>query len=364
MMDGMKASGETRLHAIRADVDAFLVRYYDERVAQAEALHGDYGTLWRAMRELGVTGGKRLRPYVMLMAYEGLGGKDYGAVLPVAVALEVLHTSMLMHDDIIDHDFVRYGRANVAGQYREIYGDKGLDKVDTTHYANAAALLAGDLALSGAYELILGGSLPAEMKIKAQQVMNRSIFAVVGGELLDAESALKSFEDVDSLVVADLKTASYSFVGPLVMGGTLAGADAKTLQLLEKTGRSLGIAYQLADDIIGLFGDEAVTGKSSVSDLQEGKRTYMMRRTLELAKPSERERLMGILGGSVTPENAELARRIVRDSGALDETRALMRRYADEVRQTLQETPIDEAVRAELILLMRMFIDTHDASAK
>ena len=358
----MKTSGEARLHAIRADVDTFLARYYDERVVRAEALHADYGALWRAMRELGATGGKRLRPYVMLMAYEGLGGKEYDAVLPVAVALEVLHASMLMHDDIIDHDFVRYGRPNISGQYRKIYGDKGLNEADTIHYANAAALLAGDLALSGAYELILTGSLTADMKVKAQQVMSQSIFAVAGGELLDAESVLKPFEDVDSLVVADLKTASYSFVGPLVMGGTLAGADAKTLQLLEKAGRSLGIAYQLADDIIGLFGNEVVTGKSSLSDLQEGKRTYMMQRALALAKPAERESLMDILGGSVTPQGAELAQKIVRDCGALDETRALMRRYADDVQRTLQQAPLDETIRAELVSLMRTFIDKNDAA--
>jgi geranylgeranyl pyrophosphate synthase len=345
--------GLPRLEAVREDINRLLNDYYADRIKQAGVLHDEYGALWRAMETLGSNSGKRLRPYIMLMVYEGFGGTAYKDVLPVAAALEILHASILMHDDIIDRDYMRYGRPNVAGQYMARYAKPPFSGIQTEHYANSAALMAGDLALSGAYELILGCKLPAEVKIRAAQTMAHAIFVVAGGELLDTEAVLRPIETVDALAIARLKTSEYSFVNPLQMAATLAGADEKAHETLERMGQALGIAYQLADDVLGLFGDESVTGKPNTSDIKEGKRTYLMQRTLALTSSADHDRLMSILGRkSVTVADAEEVRSIVRDSGALTETQERMRSYITEAKQALRSLALKPDVQSELLEFM------------
>jgi geranylgeranyl diphosphate synthase type II len=354
----MKAITSSKLDTIRSDIDTQLARYYGDHATQAGAMHEDYAMLWRAMESIGASNGKRLRPYVMLIAYEGLGGDQYSRVLPVAVALEVLHASLLIHDDIIDHDYVRYGQPNVAGQYRERYTHETMSDVERDHYANSAALLAGDLALSGAYELILGSSLSADTKVEVARALNNMIFAEAGGELLDTEAVFLPFEGVDTMTIAHLKTAVYSFVGPLLIAAILAGADNETKHSLEDMGYALGIAYQLADDVLGLFGDEAVTGKSSIGDLKEGKRTFIMQRTFALATSQQLQLLEAVVGREdMTQKQADEVRQIVRDSGALAETKELMSNYAAQAKAALLQVPLKKDVQKELSALIEKAIE-------
>jgi geranylgeranyl pyrophosphate synthase len=341
------------LETVRVEVDAFLARYYHSQLEHAAKLHEDYGALWQALKNLGSTGGKRVRPYVMLTAYQGLGGADSSGVLPLAAALEVLHTSMLIHDDIIDRDYVRYGRPNVTAQYRERYRQEHIAEDQRNHYANAAALLAGDLVLSGAYGLVMAADLPASQRVAAAQILHDSVFAVAGGELLDMEAALLPFEKVDSLVIARLKTAAYSFVYPLSMAGMLANAPLASRQSLEVMGTALGIAYQLTDDILGLFGDEAIIGKTATGDIAEGKRTYLMQAALRRATPVQRVQLEAVLGqGAVTVAQATIVREVVKASGALTETQALVRQYAAEAKAALRKAQVQVDAETELMQLV------------
>lgn len=346
-------TAQARLELVRKDINQFLARYYDEHANAANALHEDYAVLWRAMERVGAANGKRLRPYVMLVAYEGFGGKDHSAVLPVAAALEVLHTCMLIHDDIIDRDYMRYGQPNVAGQYIERYAREHLTPAQREHYANAAALLAGDLALSGSYALILQSGLTPELKVQAADLLSRAIFAEGGGELLDTEAVFLPFEAVDALTIANLKTAIYSFVIPLQMAALLTGASAATLNKLEEMGQALGIAYQLADDLLGIFGDETVTGKPNTSDIKEGKRTYLMQRAFAGASVVQQERLRMVLGrGRATNAEADEVRRIIRESGAYEEVRGLMREYVGKAESALRSVPFTRDAQEELLQLI------------
>jgi geranylgeranyl pyrophosphate synthase len=348
----------SRLRTVRTDINALLSEYYAARVKRAGTLHEDYAALWRTLENVGAANGKRLRPYVMLVAYEGLGGKDYSSVLPIAAALEILHTSLLIHDDIIDRDYMRHGQPNVAGQYLERYAEEYVAGAEKEHYANAAALLAGDLALSGAYELVITSPLPSDVKVQVSMLLSESVFAVAGGELLDSEAVLLPIEGVDTLTIAHLKTAVYSFVIPLRVAGVLAEVDRHTQGALEDMGKFTGIAFQLADDILGLYGDQSVTGKPNTSDLKEGKRTYIMQRSLALGSPKQRRQLLSILGsGHITDVDAEKARAIIRDCGALAETRALMRAYADKAELALSRAQLTPDSRAELLALIHKAIE-------
>lgn len=272
---------------VRADVDRLLGEFYAGQVAAAEAVDPAYGRLWRALAGLAAAGGKRLRPGLLMLAYEMYGGEAYDSVIPVAVAQELLHLSLLVHDDITDNDLIRYGVDNVTGQYLKIYASHGMAAGDTRHYAESAALLAGDLLLSAAHSLVLQSGLPAGRALLAQRVLQEAVFAVAAGQLLDMEAGMAAMPETDAFKIARLKTASYSFVAPLTCGALLAEAPAAEIASLTAFGKTVGLAYQLADDLLGVFGDERLTGKSNLTDLQEGRHTYLMQLTYELASPEQ-----------------------------------------------------------------------------
>jgi geranylgeranyl diphosphate synthase type II len=245
-----------------------------------------------------------------------------------AAAVEMLHIALLIHDDIIDRDSTRHGQLNLSGRYQVVY--KGEDAREAAHYADGAAMLAGDLGISAAYQLLLSSSFSPEKQVAAMRLLGDAIFDVAGGQLLDMEASLQDIQKPDSLKIAQLKTSSYSFVAPLAIGATLAGASAQTLQALAEYGDALGIAFQLADDILGLFGNESVTGKSTTTDVAEGKPTFLMQQAVARSSATDRAELLELLGDhSLTSLQLQRARKLVRQSGALEETERRIASYAE-----------------------------------
>lgn len=337
---------------IRADVDTYLTKFYEAEIARAEAVSPDYARLWRVLLDTYVAGGKRLRPYMLLLAHGACGGDPQQDTMPVAAALELLHCSLLIHDDIIDRDIVRHGKPNVAGQYRTIYGDShGAAKRD--HLADSAAILGGDLLLAAAHRLIAESKLDADKKLEALRFLSDAVFNVAGGELLDAESVIQHMTDVNSLAIAKHKTAHYSFVTPLVMGASLAGANLTVRTGLTDYGTALGIAFQLADDLLGLFGDEEETGKPATGDLREGRRTYLLQQAYKMASAAEAAELDAIVGNEdVTDEQLERARTIVRECGAYDATTAEIQQYTQQAEATLGSLDFAPEFHAEFMALI------------
>ncbi len=285
--------------SVKAETDRFLAGIFEERIDQADRVSVRYGDLWRSARRLVDQGGKRLRPYLVHAAYRAFGGDDPDTALQAGGAVELLHVALLIHDDIIDRDTRRYGIKNVTGQYMEAYAPRLGSPDEVRHYANSAALMAGDLLISEAYRLMNGiPDVPPARRQKAIDFFAESVFLVCGGELLDTESAFAA-EPLSALQIAECKTASYSFAGPLLIGATLAGAAADQLEKLQEIASNLGIAYQLRDDVLGIFGDTAVTGKTTVGDIREGKRTFMVEEFYARAAARDRQafdRVFGVQG--------------------------------------------------------------------
>lgn len=295
----------------RASIDAALQKYYAAKQANAAAIAPSYEHLWKTLAKVSGAGGKRLRPYMILLAYKAYGGKQ--DILAVAAAWELLHVCLLVHDDIIDRDYVRHGQPNIAGAYLKTYAHSA----DREHYANSAALIGGDLALTGAYDLVLQSSLSSEQKLVAMQAFCDCLFVEGGGELLDTESVMHPVQQVDAEKIAYLKTAKYSFIDPLALGARLADASKQELAKIEAFGESVGIGFQLADDLLGMFGDQKVTGKSATGDLREGKRTMLLQEIMNRATATERDRLESIIGRpDVTESEAGYIRRLAASNGA------------------------------------------------
>ena len=344
----------TDLESKTLAVNKTLDEYFSHQIDEAASISDSYRKLWIALHTLIQAGGKRVRPQLTLLAYEAFGGLNSEKIIPIAAAQELLHFSLLIHDDIIDRDYIRYGVPNVSGQYQDYYQSFVKNKTELTHYANSAALLGGDLMLSSAYKLITSSSVSDKDKITAQSLLNQSIFEVAAGELLDTEAAFMPLRSGDTIKIARYKTASYSFIVPLLTGAHLGGASEKQLGLLQSFASSLGIAYQLVDDLLGVFGDEKVTGKSTSSDLTEGKHTYMIEFCLENLTPSKREVFDAAFGKpDASPAMIMQLKDIIASSGARDHTEKAILEYAHTARTALQSlnlTPTDTSSFEQFII--------------
>lgn len=308
-----------------------LAQYLASSAARAGGAGPQVVDLWQDLGDQ--AGGKLVRPRLALAAYLGLGGHDLGAVVPVAAAQELLHTAMLVHDDLLDHDESRRGRPNLAGTTRSRLAGSGIGGARAEVQVQAAALLGGDLAISGAFELVLASTAHPRDRIEVTRQLVRAVQAAVAGEVLDVSGQLRAPLDVDPAQVAELKTATYTCVVPLVSGAILAGADRSVRARLEECGRALGIAFQLVDDLLGVFGDPRVTGKSAVSDLREGKRTLLLAATYRRAAPADVVLLDQHVGrADLTEGDAAVVREIMRRTGAPEAVRGTVTRYLDEAR--------------------------------
>jgi geranylgeranyl diphosphate synthase, type II len=308
-------------------VETELLRFYETGRRRADGFGGHYPALWDALERAG-RGGKRTRPTLVLTAYRGLGGEDEALASMVAAAFEMLHTAFLLHDDVIDHDLRRRGVLNVGGVFVELARARGADERQADTWASSAGILAGDLVLSHAHRLLGTLDVSTAMRTELLDIVDDAVFASAAGELADVTNALAG----DSLAVEDViatlaaKTAVYSFQTPLEAGAVLAGAGTDIRTALRQIGERLGIAFQLADDLLGVFGDEALTGKSTLADLREGKVTTLI---AHARGTSAWERLSALVGDPDLDEaGAAEARLLLERCGARAETERLARGHA------------------------------------
>ncbi|GEL93717.1 polyprenyl synthetase family protein [Cellulomonas composti] len=224
------------------------------------------------------SGGRRLRPALVAAAYRAYGGTDPAPAAHVGEAVELLHGAFVMHDDVIDHDEVRRGRPNVVGTFARRARGAGAAGGPADDYARAAGILAGDLALVAAARGFATTPAPAPVVARLLDLLDEAVTASAAGELRDVRLALRLERPdlAETLAVTHLKTAAYSFCLPLRAGALLAGADDTALVRLDELGRLAGVAFQLQDDLVGVFGDPRVTGKSALGDLREGKVTALV----------------------------------------------------------------------------------------
>lgn len=323
-------------------LDETINGFFERSIDYATRIDPSYRQLWESLYGLIRAGGKRLRPKMVIMAYEAFGGKDTQLIIPVAAAHELLHFCLLIHDDVIDRDYVRYGVANIAGRYKIAYSKYVSSPDEQTHYAHSAAILGGDLMLSGAHQLIASSNLNDELKTMTQSYLAHSTFEVAGGELLDTELSFAPYKDGDALKVAKYKTASYSFVSPLLTGASLAGLSKEQNNALHTYAMSLGIAYQLVDDLLGVFGDEQETGKSTSSDILEGKRTYMIEHALASMSSTDKTAFSAAFGNPhASPLEIETVKELLVKYDAREMTKQKIAEYVKSAHDALDSLELE-----------------------
>ncbi len=331
----------------QVQVDAVLARFFSLAKNRAAPFGEQYVQLWQTL-ENNTIGGKRFRPRMVMAAYQSLGGTDTQAAAYVGAAFELLHTALIVHDDVIDHDFTRRGLPNISGTYRDLATAAGRGERVAEHSGISAAVIAGDLALFNAYRLIDRSGVVDATRARLLEVMDDALFASAAGELIDVDFSIAAeVPSVDDILTMErLKTAVYSFEGPLQAGAILAGACEVIITTLGEFGREIGIAYQIVDDLLGVFGVATETGKTTMGDLREGKRTVLIAHATGTSEWAGVAPLFG--SPDLTEEGAASIREVLASCGAKTFTEDLARYYANRAIARLAEPQIPPALRAEL----------------
>jgi geranylgeranyl diphosphate synthase type I len=309
-----------------AAVEATIREFLADRRAEADALGDDLAAMVGEFEGYVLRGGKRMRPAFAWLGWIGAGGDPRDAIAPAVLracaGFELLHSSGLIHDDIIDASRTRRGHPAAHVTYAQRHRTRRFTG-DPEAFGTGAAILIGDLALIWADALIRACGLPPDAQARVSPVWSAVRSEVMYGQLLDLVNQASDEEDVDAaLRVNQYKTASYTVVRPLQFGAAIAGADAGLVAAYGAFGADIGIAFQLRDDLLGVFGDPAVTGKPSGDDLREGKRTVLLATALRRADeqdPGSAAFIRATIGAPLSERALARIRDIFVDVGAVEE---------------------------------------------
>jgi geranylgeranyl diphosphate synthase type I len=314
--------------AVHRHVEVLLRRYLAQRRAELPALAQSFAVAVDTLSDFALRGGKRIRPTFAWWGWRAAGGEGTGpraeAVLTAVSALELIQTCALVHDDLMDASELRRGRPTVHVRFTDAHR-AGAWLGEPERFGMAAAILLGDIALAWADDMFTGAPISDDMRRAAREpwlTMRSEMFA---GQYLDVLAQAEGDESEDrAFGVARLKTAAYTVERPLHMGVALAGADQDTVGAVREFGTDIGVAFQLRDDLLGMFGDTEVTGKPVGDDLREGKRTLLVALGLRYAEAAGRhadaEHLRGALGDpDLTMPTVDRVRELLVDVGAVDE---------------------------------------------
>jgi len=296
------------------------------------------------------TGGKRLRAAYCVQGWRAAGGDpDDERITVAAAALEWLQASALVHDDLIDASDTRRGRPSVHRAFETEHRHAGWPG-NGSGYGIGAAILVGDLMLSWTDEMFRSCGLPAERVGAALPYLDACRTEVVAGQFLDvvAQASAETSLEV-AMTVIRFKAAKYTVERPLHLGAVLAGADPALVESLTAIGLPAGEAFQLRDDVLGVFGDTAVTGKPAGDDLREGKRTVLLARAYAGADTAGRTVLDALVGDrELGDQQVAQLRTLIRATGALEHVEATIEALRAEAMAALAVAPVDDAARASL----------------
>jgi geranylgeranyl diphosphate synthase type I len=333
----------------RADVEAALSVFVDQQAELLEPLGDDAARVMDAARRA-VSGGKRLRAAFCWWGYQAVRADvhDERALVRAAASLELLHASALVHDDLMDASDTRRGRPSTHRGFEALHREQGWSG-SPEQYGAAAAILLGDLLLSWSDELLRRCGLPHDLVRDALGFFDLTRSEVITGQFLDVSVQARGASDVEQAMrVLRYKSAKYSVERPLHIGAALAGADPVLHEALTGFGLPLGEAFQLRDDLLGVYGDPVVTGKPAGDDLTEGKRTVLVALALERAPAADARRLDGALGSALSLEEIEDLRKVISDAGADAEVERRITELTLTALSALDASPVTDEARTVL----------------
>jgi geranylgeranyl diphosphate synthase type I len=338
--------GQTSPMDVATNITRTLLRYLE---TEREVLDTEAHPLLDEIEALISAGGKRLRPLFCYWGHRAAGGKDSPEVIRAGAALELLHTFALIHDDVMDRSSSRRSRATTFRALAELAAGVP-HRGDPVRFGTSAAILTGLLGFVLADRLFYTAGFPLEATMRASDRFDRMRLHAIGGQYLDLLASHRGEADEDvARRIGALKSGGYSVADPLVIGALLATDNEAAINTLDEYGRPLGEAFQMRDDVLGVFGDPMQTGKDGDGDLREGKQTVLLAKARTLATASQRNEIDKWVGNpEITNEAADRIREVITASGALDRTNELIADLAEQATKALANGNLDPEAEVQL----------------
>lgn len=338
------ADAVTQLKEYKQRIDKALSEFFDKKIKEAESIDNSSAEIVRNLKKFNLRGGKRIRPSLMINGYKcfsELSREDENKLIFASLAVELMEGFFLIHDDIIDQDNLRRGGSTIHKLYQDKY--KNLKYTSPKAFGEGVAIVAGDMQNSLANEIIADLDFPADIKNRLSKKYHETALKTEYGWLLESMLAARPLSEVkeeDVMKVMAFKTAAYTVEGPLHMGAILAGREEKKdFESLSNIALSLGKAFQIKDDMLGLFGDEKKLGKPVGSDLKEGKVNLLILKASEKCSKEDRNMLLSALGNrSIGMKEIEKVREIAAKSGSLDYSKKLAESLISKAKKAIESS--------------------------
>ncbi len=331
------------LSDFKSQLDHELGMYLDRVIHEARKRDPFIANALGYVKTLALSGGKRVRAAYMYHGYRAAGGTDFSRILRASVSIELIHLFLLIHDDIVDRDVMRHGVNSAQEHFRHI-GEKLSLTADSVHFGNSMAIIVGDMIGALGNQIIFESGFDSKLILKALAKLQEVVSLTVAGEAQDILIEYRGHAtEAEILSMYENKTARYTIDGPLELGTILAGGSKDLASALSAYAVPVGIAFQIQDDILGIFGNRERIGKPIGSDIEEGKITLLVLKSLERASTSQCDEIHDILrkGESLTVENIERFREILVSTGGLDVTKQLAIQYIQQGIDALSEIECD-----------------------
>jgi geranylgeranyl pyrophosphate synthase len=323
----------------KEEISAYLEVQLKEKASQTDK---KYAHLYDSLREFAIKG-KHLRGCLFLFSYEMAGGSDINAVLPIAAAIEINGSALLIHDDIMDNDLLRRGGPSMFAQYIE--EGKKMRVHNPKEYGVGTGILIGDIAIILGFELLDRTLINRDIRSKVLQRYAQDMQITAVGQMMDFDFSSVDQEPTEEeiLKIYSLKTAQYSLINPFLMGAEAVGASKEYCRALLEIAKTLGIIFQIRDDVMGLLGDEKVTGKAARSDVRENKKTLIRRYLFEAANEEQTQHLLRVFGNKdIADKDFEALINFVKTSGVEEKIDNQLKEMANEVLKKLDALKLDE----------------------
>ena len=338
------------IRGLTQEINGSLEAFFQKESLYLQAIGSELDPVADALGPFLLDSGKRLRPLFATIGFLGAGGELTPSIIRAASSLELVHVCALIHDDVMDASDTRRGAPAIHKQFEALHNGEKLHGSES-QFGVAAAILLGDLALIWAAKALHESGVAPELILRSLPIYDEMRVELMAGQYLDVyEQALASESAERSLKVARFKSGKYSIERPLHFGATFAPHySPEIIDIYSNYGLPLGEAFQLRDDIIGVFGDPEKTGKPAGDDLREGKRTVLVATTLSRASSSEREKFLELFGRKeLDIAHIDALRQIITETGALAELESIIATMTSKAHDALSHGGITPEAKALL----------------
>ena len=342
-----KAEVPTFVGELARDIEAEIAALIDHEEDRWILEDPEFAVLFAEMRMLVLGGGKRMRPAFCLLGALAVGGSKCADVVRAGAALEMLHAMALFHDDIIDGSASRRGQETTHVRHMRLHHESAWAG-DATRFGDGVAILVGDLAY------VYADRLMETMPARVRGVWTQMRLEVNFGQYLDVVgSARRDFAPATAERIGLFKTAKYTIERPLQIGALIADPTVADgiLDALSGYGVSLGVAFQMRDDVLGVFGEPDVTGKPAGDDLRESKPTALIAEAIAAASPAQRSVLDHIGDPRLDSSKVDDIRRVIAETGALASVESKIKALTESAVRSLDEIDLHDDVREKFVSL-------------